>query len=776
MSVLSILRNGLPAVLLLLAASAPAAEVASVRFEQHGEGALPEEQLRVNVQLHTGGEFRYDIVESDVRHLAESGDFSDVSTRIGFDSGNRAEVVYVLELKPRVSEVLIHGNAKFPTGDLAKELTVFDGARLNDKALLESLRKLRDFYREKGYKDASVSHTLRENDDGTVTLTFEISEGLRVKVNDVTFEGNTKFSERELRNSIANHYSYLNWLPFVNDFINDGLFDKSELELDIARLREKYHGIGCLDFKLIECSVSPDAEDPEFVNLHFKIEEGEPYTVGTQSVTGNTAMDAETAERLFVMREGEIFSSDLERRTSNEFGHYYSSLGYADMECRPVRSEDAENHTVDITYQIKEGRKYRINHILFIGNTGTKEKVLRRELAIQPGDPVDADRIEVSRQRLMGMGYFSKVEASAVGSEALDEKDVRFEIEEKQRYNFRIGAGASDLTSLFGTAEFSVENFDLLNPMNGFYGGGQRLRMRGIVGFNNNEFSIDFVEPWLFDIPLRYELSGYLNNVSYDDWDERRLGVRTGLNYKIFDDFTTVGVGYKFEQVRVHHVEDALEDYMDEHDLDGNSLVSQFSFSLSRNTLNDLMNPTNGYTIGFYGSVAPEFLGTSSGFYHLEGRGSYYHGFWDDAVVLMLSGQIGVVGALNGSDNDVPVYERYFLGGGDTLRGFDYRSVAPSPDGKHAVGGNTMLALTGEISHPIWGPVRGAVFADVGTVAEHAYRIDIGEINVGVGYGLRIRVPVINAPIKLDLAYPVVDNQSTGSRKLRLHFNLGFTW
>ena len=155
--------------------------------------------------------------------------------------------------------------------------------------------------------------------------------------------------------------------------------------------------------------------------------------------------------------------------------------------------------------------------------------------------------------------------------------------------------------------------------------------------------------------------------------------------------------------------------------------------------------------------------------------GSYFMNFFDKAIVAMVGAKFGVVSGFDSGNDDVPVFERYFLGGSNSLRGFEYRSVGPKVNGCN-VGGTTMLLLTAEVSHPIWGPLRGAAFVDVGNAWENPYEMDFSEINVGIGYGFRLKLPWIKAPLKLDLAYPIVNNQDNVSNKLRIHFNVGFTF
>lgn len=761
------------AVLWMSVATAAAAQIGDVKYEQQGSQRLPELQIAYNVQLRPGMEFRREILDEDIKRLFASGNFSDVVSEVKERPDGKVDVVFKLRLKPRISSIKYQGNVKYDVATLAKNVTLSEGGLLRDREFTESRNKLIEFYHKNGYTDAKVNVAVMPEDKENVSIIFQIEEHLKQRVNDVFFEGANLFSQWDLRHSIANQYSYWNWLPFVNDHLNRGLFDRQELEMDKARLREKYQEAGYLDFKVEDVTISAKPDDPEYLNLTFKVVEGEPYKVGKVTVSGNTVYSLEQLAPLIRLTSDAVFSLADESATSRGITGLYETLGYADVSCSPKRTEDFQTHTVDVDFVINEGRKYSIRDVVINGNSATKDKVIRRELAIAPGDPADRNRIEVSRQRLLGMGYFDKVEANAVGADALDEKDVVFNVQEKEsRYNLRVGAGASDVNSFFGMAEISTDNFDITNPGNWFYGGGQRFRLQGVLGIDNAGFNADFVEPWLFDIPLRFELSGYMNQVVYDNWDEDRVGGRTSLSYKFFDDFTTFTVGYKFERVNVTNISHRLEEYMHATGQTDPELVSQPSLMIGRDTRNSLTEPTSGYNINLFGSVTPKLLGSTKNYYRLEAKGSYYYSFFDEAIVTMVGGKIGTVSGFD-RDDPVPIFERYFLGGTGSLRGFEYRTVSPTVGHGNNIGGQTMLRLTAEVSHPIWGPLRGVAFVDAGNAWADSYSMNLSGINVGAGYGLRLKLPQLNAPIEIDLAYPIVNNQDYEPSKLRVHFNIG---
>ena len=759
------------------ALTAAAAQVETLEIVQDGTNKIPQEMLTVTMRLRPGSEYSREFLDQDIKNLYATGKVSDVVANVENLPNGKVAIKLQVKPSPIISVMNIEGNAKFSTKDLQANLTVNEGERLSSRELNNTLENLRKFYMDKGYNDVRIAPpTVVPDGKGGVSVTIKIEENLRLKVNDVTFEKVEVFSQRELRNALFNRYSFWTMLPFINEYFNYGLLNRRELELDKARLRDMYHNRGYLDFKVKEVVITPLKDDAEFVNVCFKIEEGKPYTVDKISVSGNKANETGKLQKLIPLASGKIFSRNDEQNAIRNIVRVYDEQGYADVVVKPVRSVDYQKRKVSVDFKVTEGKKFRVNEIVIIGNTATKHKVLLREMALQPGDPVAKHRIDVSRQRLMGMGYFTKVDVEAVNAEDSDAKDIHVKVEEKpDRFNFRIGAGASDISSFFGMAEISTDNFDIANPGNWFYGGGQRMRIQGIYGIDNAGFNVDFIEPWLLDLPLRFELSGYMNTSEFDDWSEERIGGRTSIQRKIFDDFTTIVAGYKFEVVRVTDVARTLKQYFKDEHLSGTFRVSQPSLMIARDTRDNLVDPTEGYNINLFASVTPEFLGSSSSYYRWEAKGSYFVNFFDKAIVAMVGAKFGVVSDFSGNADDVPVFERYFMGGSNSVRGFEYRSIGPTVLDRN-VGGQTMLLLTAEVSHPIWGPLRGAAFVDAGNAWADAYELSFSEINVGVGYGIRLKLPMIKAPLKLDLAYPVVKNQDNVSRKFRIHFNVGFTF
>jgi outer membrane protein insertion porin family len=752
--------------LVLMVANAFGDKIRRVIFEQQGY-EFPVNMLQYNLQLSKGEEFDQKILDDDVKRLSETGYFDDVSAGIEKTPDGRVDIVFKTTSKPKIKNIIFHGNKKFKDLKLRDKLTIEPGMPLNDKKLNDSLVNLRDFYNEEGYYDTTISPRTEDLGGGEVNLVFNIQENLRLRINSVDFSGNTVFYNLTLRGAVQTQHSYMSWL------FNVGLYDRNIADEDKIRLRNLYWTKGYLDFNVTNIDVKELPDDPEYVNVTFNLEEGKPYRVGEVSVSGNERFDETALLRLLKMKKGDIFDYRTQERDIAALGRRYFPLGYADFRCTPNRNADYKTHIVDIDYSIIEGRQYMIRDINISGNHITKDKVIRRELPLQPGQPVNNDLIDIMKKRLEGLGYFRKVTIVTANTSNPTEKDIDIKVEEKPTTKLTLGAGYSDTDSFGGTIEFTQNNFDLFNPSNLFRGGGQRLSLRADVGFQRNEFLVSFTEPWMFDIPLKMKLEGYYKSRFYEDWDESHAGGSIAFTKKVFDDFTSITLGHRLEAVRVYDMDDDRNTKYFTGE-EGSDFLSTTSLIISRDTRDSLISPTSGYLLSLKG----EFNAADKVYYRIEAVASNYYPFFEDLFVLHTGIKYGSVGRIAGDSDSgmVPIYERYFMGGGNSVRGFPYREVGPEDRNEDVYGGQSMMLANIEITHPIWRFIRGAAFMDAGTAWKDPWDMDFSKMNMGVGWGVRLKLPQFQAPIKLDLAYPVINNQDGVDSKLRFSFNLGFAW
>ncbi len=770
---------------MLIAASAFGQSIDRVVFLQEGAYPLSEDIFEMNTQTKAGMPYSERIVNEDVRRLFALGMFADVYSEVKDLSNGNKEVIFNITAKKNVSEISIKGNRKFSDNELMKLVKLHTDMPLNDALLIESTRELRKFYDEKGYTDAQIDSSLEADGDNSVKVIFNIAEHLRVRIDNVEFEGMEVYKPSEVKDLLETRYfmgsaKWLSFMPwtFLGLPPNFGLYDKDFISRDKIRLREFYWQKGYLDFKVTDVVVTEHEDDPELVDVKFVVEEGDPYFINSIRIIGAKEFPEEELLPLLSAREEEVYSSSREDRDLKVLESKYSPLGYADFQARAVHYPDYSTHSVDVEYEIHEGTQFTIGEVYISGNRMTKDYVIRRELPFETDDPMDKELLDIGKSRLMGMGYFQSANGEGDGVEILSmdspepgKKDIYVNVEEKDFYGGNLGFGWSDSDGLAGSIQLWHSNMDITDPMNLFTGGGQRLRIGALVGVEHFDVQTDFTEPYLFGIPLRFDLSGYWREVLYEDWNEQRLGFTVSLTKRIFDEFTSVTGGYTFEYVRVLDMNKKMGPIFQ--DAKGGERVGRVFLALNRDTRNSATNPTSGYDIGAYTYLTSRGLGASNDYYKFELRAVNYFPFLHDWFVLTTGAKIGTMGTFNG--DMVPLYDRYFLGGGDSVRGFPYRSIGPVDNNNDNYGGEFMYLFTAELSHPIYKFLRGAVFCDVGD-ATSAHFGPINQPNVGVGYGLRIMVPGINMPIRLDLAYPIVCNQEGVSRKLRFHFNMGFSF
>ena len=744
----------------------PADTIKKIIFNQSGY-SYSKNMLRYNLQSSKGAEFNKKVLDEDIKRLFETGYFVNVKADVKKTPDGQVNIIFYTESRPKIKKIIIEGNQKYETKKLIDKITLEKGFPLNDKKLLDSLNNLRDFYKQEGFLDTMVSQEIKHNDDNSVTVIFKINEQLRLKVNSVDFTGNTVFYKVTLRKVVQTGFSMFSWL------FNVGLFDEQIVEQDKIRLRNRYWEKGYLDFRVKNVTATPLPKNPEYVNVTFHLEEGKPYTIGNVTISGNERFTDDELLPLLKFKEGDTFDIRIEKKNILAIKRKYSPLGYLDLKCEAIRNPDYSTHIVNIKYEIVEGRTYNIHDIIIKGNQVTKDKVIRRELPMQPGQPVDRILLDASKSRLKGLGYFSKVGIVTQDTANPGQKDIVISVEEKKTTRLTLGGGVSSVDGLMGSISFTQSNFDLFDPSNYFRGGGQRLKILAEVGTERQRGEISFIEPWLFDIPLRMKLEGYYRNRFYDDWREEHAGGFISFKKRFFDDFTSVEVGHRLEAVGIHNLDD---DYNSKYfrGEEGTDFMSKTSLVLSRDTRNDLNNPTSGYLLKILG----EFNAATKVYYKVEFKASNYYPFFEDMFVLHTGVKYGVLGRIAGSSESdmVPLYERYFLGGGDSIRGFPYREISPVDDDEHFYGGQTMFLGNIELTHPIYDFVRGAVFMDCGGVWKDPWSMDFNKFNIGLGYGLRVKLPQFPAPISLDLAYPILNRQDHVKSKLRLSFSMGFAW
>ena len=766
--------------------------IETVQVRHIGPELVSNQMVLSNIQTRSGDSFSSERINLDVKNLLGTGYFRnvDVSWEVK-DSG--IELVYTVQGKPKLTEIRFEGNEEIKEKRLTKQVTSKVGEPIDEKTLFEDAKAIREYYQKKGFQNTTVDYVPLINEDrGQGSVTFEIVEAPKVKIDKVLFKGNQAFSQRKLRKVMKtrNRWAF-SWLT------GSGIFKEDQFEEDKEKLRQHYWESGYVDFAINDLEFSYPEKNKMVIEI--TINEGQQYLVGDLRIQGNEIFS--TQELLFTetsdgpierlgMNKGDLFTPAGLEENRSALEDLYESQGHLTPRNQgntligEFKTANAEKGTIDIDYKIEEGETSYIEKIQIRGNTKTKDKVLRRELAVAPGEPFNMVLAKLSQQRLEGLNYFESVETDVEPTDIPDRKDLVLSVEEKNTGNFMIGAGFNSIENLVAFAEMSQANFDLFKPPL-FQGGGQKLRLRAQAGTRMQDYQITFVEPWLFNRKLEFEQNLYHRELNYVSrvFDERRTGTRSGLRKTLGSDFVIGSVDYTLESIGIFGVDSSEENaYFKKRE--GDWLISRLGSSISYDSRGGGFLPDSGQLTRLRTQIAGGPLGAEVDLYKLDLTTKHYFRGLGKGHIIELLGEVGVVDTYGNTDQ-VPLFDRWWLGGLRNLRGFRFRDVGPKDPFGEPIGGSTYWFGSAEYSVPIIDRLRFAVFYDIGMVYQDPYsfdskvvtdplkgpHLDTGTYNDNLGFGVRMNLPI--GPLRLDYGIPMTaDEQNDGSGR----FNFGVGW
>ncbi|MEM6820935.1 MAG: outer membrane protein assembly factor BamA [Verrucomicrobiota bacterium] len=734
--------------------------VKDIEIEFAGAKTVDRSLILSNMRTTIGQPYSLAAVQEDVRNLYSTGLF--VNLRI-YDEplADGVKVVVIVQPKPLIKQVVVSGAGRIKEKTIRKKIKSRAGDPLSEQQVADDAREVKDYLYNKGFFESQVEYKIDVNEQvGRAVVTFTVREGARAYVRNVTFEGNNSFEDKTLRDGFKTRKK--NLLSFLN---KSGIFKQEDFDADLKKLRDFYHSNGYIDFAVKDIAYEYPEED--IIDINIIVFEGIQYTIGKISVSGNTLYTRDQVMDSLLMTENGIFSPQGLQADVEAIKDLYGENGYIDTNVNPVRQPNIESGKMDILYNVEEGPQSYVEKIIIQGNNITKDKVLRRELAVAPGDIYDSVRVDASKTRLENLGYFSKVDASPQETSVPNRKDLVITVEEQRTGSVTFGAGFSTVDSILGFAEVTQGNFDYAKWPN-FTGAGQKFRARLQYGLRRRDFIVSWTEPWFLDRQLAFGFDLFYNEANFlsDEYDQRRYGaaVRVG---KALNQFWRVGLRYQLEEISIFDVDsDAPAPIRAE---EGTRSKSSVQATLTYDNRDSLFLTRNGEKLEFTAEAAGGPLLADTDIWKLQVEAQKWWELpWD--LIFSIKGVTAVAGSYGDSDN-VPLFDRYFVGGSRTVRGFDFRDIGPQVEGE-ALGGNTMAYTNAELTFPIMDRIRGAVFVDAGFNNRGTFHYGLGDINVGTGVGLRMNLPI--GPLRFDLGFPVVvdENNSVGSPEF--HFDVGY--
>ena len=756
---------------------AAGAGVSRVDVVVRGSVPVDETFVRSFISPEPGGRVTALDLAADVKALLGSDRFAYAAADIVEEGPDTVAVVYTVEGRHRLAEdPVFAGNREFSRDRAKKLANLKAGDFVDETVVAAAAARLREQYVKKRLFDAKIRPILAPAPDqpGSAWLTFDIDEGPRYSVDFLEFPGAENLSEDSL-GSLAQQHSWFN----PQSWVTTPRLSDSDLSMVAADARRQYYDAGYLDATV---SAPRKTVDGTRMRVAYDVNEGAKYHVGDIRIDGAKLFPESALRKALRLRPGDVAGAAALDAARTALQEYYTSRGYTATRVGLSTALGAAPATMDVALTVRESGLTRVRNVIVRGNTATKDKVIRREIGLNPGDPFDRVQADLSRRRLMNLGYFSDASFNEVPApDAEGWADAVYEVVEQPTGQFMFGAAFSSVDHLVGTLGLYQNNFDIFNWRN-FRGGGQRARFDLAAGSSSTDASISLVEPWFLDRRLALDLDLFLRNRSHHEYDERRLGGSVGLE-KFVPWVGNLGLTYSLEQVRLDDVVDRdylLLDPPDEPyrftDEDDSYLLGSLKLAWTLDTRDSRFVPHEGTRA--VASVAIYNAAFGSDYDMVEASARLYHyeplpfGF-----TLALLGCASTIDGLGG--DEVPIGSRYFLGGGRQVRGFRTRHVGPkalfADGGKESgefspVGGQTMIWGAAEISVPIFQSVRFATFFDAGNVWKDAWDADFGELGTSYGCGLRLDLP--GFPIRLDYAH-VVDKPDEYAEKRRFVFWVG---
>ncbi|MBW2015552.1 MAG: outer membrane protein assembly factor BamA [Deltaproteobacteria bacterium] len=704
-------------------------------LEVTGNRRVESEAILSVVESKKGEALDYDQLDKDLRAIYAMGYFKDV--KIETKDGPKGKIViFVVSEKPSIGSISFKGNRKVKDKVLKQEIGIKRYSILNLSDIKQSINRLREFYRKKGYYNVRIKEKIEDLPQNEVALTYEIDEGEKVFIRHIEFVGNKAFDDGDLKDLMET--SEKGWFSW---FTKSGLLDRKKLEFDLQKITAFYHNHGYIKAKTGDPEITVEKGDG--LTITIQVIEGPQYKVDRVSVTGDMIKPEEELLKQVHITKEKYFKRETVRRDVMSLREIYADEGYAYVEVVPYTKENDEKHLVDITYKVSKGPKVRIERINITGNTYTRDKVIRRELELIEGDYFSGRGLKKSTANINRLGYFENVEVQPKKGSAEDLMIVDINVKERATGSFSLGAGYSSFEKTVGSFNISERNL---------FGKGLKLSGSARLGSRTTEFDIKFVEPWLFDRRLSMGIDAFNWKREYRDYTKDSTGGALQFKFPLgLDEYTTGLVRYSYDNADISDVADTAALAIRE--MVGNHVTSSIRLGIIRDSTDRPWNTTSGSKNSLYFEYAGGILGGDVYFNRYEFKTEWYFPLpWE--TVFMARGRWGYIQSRSGGI--LPIYQKYFIGGINTVRGFDYQNISPKdPATGDRIGGEKMMVYNFEYRFPVAKKqgVVGLVFVDAGNVFGSGEGFSFGGLKKSFGTGIRWYSPV--GPIRIEYGWVI---------------------
>ena len=769
--------------------------VRSIDVQYNGPATVSKERIFAQIRTKVGEPYSDLVVEQDIKNLYKSGAILNVRF-LAQPEGDGVHVTIAVQTRSVLRELVIDGAHGIKVKRVRKDTGLKLNEPVNEETLEKGRQKLIETYRAHGFNDVAIQYRVEPIDParGTARVIYTINEGEKGAVSRVRFQGNEHFGDRTLRKQMKTRGKTL--LAFVD---KSGRLDEHQLQEDLDKIREFYQNHGYIDAEVKD--VRKERPDGGPITITIAINEGTQYHVGKIAVAGYKVSSEEKVRQFLKMKEGSVYSPKQLHDDAKAVVDAYGHGGYIDANVIPENASGGPGR-IDIHYKIEEGEREFVQRVNIAGNTRTKDKVLRREVVVNPGDVFDTARMDISKKRLEGLGYFEKVDVYPEDSGIAGRRDLNVLVEEKRTGSLSFGGGFSTIDNLVFFSELSQGNFDITNwPQ--LTGGGQKFRLRIQLGTQRKDFLVNLIEPYFLDQRLSLGGSAFYSEADYlsSIYDQRTYGFSIEAR-KALTPFLQDTLSYQLSNIELFNISGSASAQIQAER--GTRTISQITNGLVWDRRDSYLLSRTGQRISITPYVAGGPLGGDTKIYGWDVEAAQYFHLPADTI-LLFNGELAGVDVWNHPEIDhvqinhntfvdvpaVPIFERLYLGGSNNLRGFDYRDVGPKDINGEPIGGQSLARATVEFTFPIIEKARGAFFYDVGFVNANPNDFSIHNVTVAhhlsdpnrdptyttfnnlasdFGFGLRLNLPI--GPLRLDYGIPIDKAGNSGGGKF--NFNVGY--
>lgn len=719
-------------------------------IEMRGNKKIKDETIYANIKSRVGEPFSDETVQKDIKRLYSIGYFDDVRVEIdSFEGGLR--LFFIFKERPTIISVDFQGNKEFEIDKLKENITITSGTISNPSLLSDNVEKIISLYQSEGYWHVKVFPVIREVSEDAVAVTFQIDEGQKVKIKGITIEGNKALSARKIKKVMKTKEWWL--FSFIT---GSGVYTKEEIKADVERIRELYHSNGYIYVVISEplITLSPDEKK---LYIKISVSEGDQYRMGEIKVAGNTVFtDAELFKHV-KSASGKIFNRTELGNDIDNILNLYMEKGYARSDIYPLVNVNNEKKTVDVIFSITEGEIFKIGKVEISGNTRTRDKVIRREVRLDEGDTFNNKLLKRSYQRINNMDYFESV--SITPKPRVEEKliDLDIKVKEKLTGMLSLGGGYSSIDKFMFFGEITQRNL---------FGKGLALSFKANLSSIRTEYKLSLSDPWFLDKPISASFSIYDESFEFPDYDKRARGFSIGFG-KELSEYIRGNIRYNLEEADIRNVSEDASSLIKDHE--GVKVTSSISPSIWRDTRDNYLDPTSGTRHAFYTT----FAGIGGDNYFAKGlidSAWYFPAKWN--TTFSLRGRVGYASGFAGKE--LPLYERFYVGGINTVRGLGFGEAGPRNEEGEKIGGDKELIFNAEYIFPIAEDIKlkGLVFFDAGRSFDNDEDLSITELRPTAGIGFRWISPF--GPIRLEWGYNLDRKEDESDSKIEFSMGMLF--